>query len=70
MRAILVRGRGESWLFFCWSWELFIGECVWRFLFEGDELGNFCECFDVERSRPAYEYWDYYGIDLYSAVGL
>ena len=26
--------------YFCRSRELFVGKSVWRFLFEGDELGN------------------------------
>ena len=55
---------------FCFrSLELFVGQSVWWFLFEGDKLGNFCECFDVERPRPASDYWDYYDVDLYGAVG-
>jgi len=27
--------------FFCRSRELFVGKSVWRFLFEGDKLGDF-----------------------------
>ena len=69
VRAIIVRGRGGPWLIFCWSWELFIGECVWWFLFEEYELGYFCECFDIERSRPTYNDWDYYDVGIYGAVG-
>ena len=58
LRAILGRGRGGPWLFFCRSWELFVSKSVWRFLFEGDELSDFCKGFDVECSCSAYDYGD------------
>jgi len=45
-------------LFFCRSRELFVGKSVWRFLFEGDELGDFCKGFDVKCSYYVDDYWD------------
>ena len=54
-----MRGRGGPWLFFCGSREMFVSESVWRFLFEGYELGNFCKGFDVEWSGSAYDYGNY-----------
>jgi hypothetical protein len=54
-----VEGHGN---FLCWSRELFVGESVWRFLCEGDELGDFYQGFDVECSCSAYDYWNYFEI--------
>ena len=48
--------------FFCRPSELFVSKSVWRFLFEGDELGDFCKGFDVECYRSAYDYGDYFDI--------
>ena len=62
MRAILGRGRGGPWLFFCRSRELFVSKRVWWFLFEGDELGDFGQYFALEFSCSAYDYWD--GVDI------
>jgi len=39
-----MEGHGK---FFGWSRDLFVGESVWRFLCEGDELGDFCQGFDM-----------------------
>ena len=47
---------------FCWSRELIVGESVWWFLCEGDELGDFYQGFDVECAYSAYDYW--YDFDI------
>ena len=39
---------------FCRPRALFVGKSVWWFLFEGDELGDFCQGFHVEYSYYAY----------------
>ena len=43
---------------FCGYGELFVGESVWRFLFVGYELSDFCKGFDVECSGSAYDFGD------------
>jgi hypothetical protein len=46
------------------SRELFIGESVWWFLVEGDELGNLYKSLHVERSSYAYHNWDYFDVGI------
>ena len=70
MRSFLARGRGGPWLFFCRYRELFVSESVWRVFFKGYELGDFCECFDVECSGNAYVYVNYFDACFQYAVGL
>lgn len=41
--------------FCCRTRELFVSKSVWWFLFEGDELGDFCQGFYVECSCSAYD---------------
>ena len=41
---MVVEGHG---CFFCRYRELLVDKSVLRFLFEGDELGDFCKGFDV-----------------------
>ena len=53
--GVNVEGHGY---FFCSSRELFVSKSVWLFLFEGDELGDFCQGFDVKCSCSAYDYRD------------
>ena len=54
-----VEGHG---CFLCGSRELFVGKSVWRFLFVGYELGDFCKGFDVECSVSAYNHGDYFDV--------
>jgi hypothetical protein len=51
-------------IFLCWSRELSVGKSGWWFLCEGDELGDFCQGFNVECSCSAYDYWDDFDICL------
>ena len=55
---LCVDGEGHGY-FFRGSMELFVGESVEWFLFEGYELGDFCKSLDVECSIYAYDYENY-----------
>ena len=70
MRVILVRVRVGARLIFRRFGDLFVGESISWFLFEGDHLGNVCKCLDVGRSRYVYDYWDFYDVCLKVAVNL
>ena len=45
-------------IYLCMSRELFVGKSVWRFLFEEDELGDFCKVFDVKCACSPSDYGD------------
>ena len=49
---------------------MFLCKSVWLFLFERDELGDFCKGFDVECSCSAYAYGDNVDICFWRAMLL
>ena len=64
MIAIIVRVFVGTWLFWCRSWELFVGEIVWWFLFEGYELDDLRKSLDVDCSSSDYYYGNFINVGL------
>ncbi len=50
--------------------KLFVGEFVWRILFERDKLGDFCKGLNMEGSGSANDDWDDLDVRFQSAVCL